>query len=108
MPGAEDDETADGETIWYANARGPQEKNQTTFQCGPCQLVRNHYSVPITFLNLKELTDEHAVFEVWETDQDRIAVTHLMDMPDLKWEKVDEEAGLYYMSLEQYENGYEQ
>jgi hypothetical protein len=35
---------------------------------------------------------------VW---QDRIAVTHLMDMPDLKWDKV--ENGKRYMSRKQYD-----
>ena len=108
MPGAEDDETADGETVWYANALGPQEKNTVTRQCGPARLINGHYSVPLQWLNFKELTDEHAIFEVWETEQDHIAVTHLMDMPDLEWAKVDEEKGLYYMTREQYELGNEQ
>ena len=102
MPGAEDDETADGETVWFANALGPQEKNDETFQCGPCQLKRNHYSVEVQWLNLKELTDEHAIFEVWPTEQNRVAVTHLMDMPGLAWESVGED-GLYYMSRDQYD-----
>ena len=74
----------------------------------PCKLVNGHYSVGVQWLNLKELTDEHAIFEVWETEQDRIAVTHLMDMPDLEWAKVDKEEGLYYMSREQYDAGNEQ
>ena len=52
-------------------------------------------------MDLKELTDEHTIFEVWETEQDRIAVTHLMDMPDLEWAKV--EGDNYYMTREQYE-----
>ena len=42
MPGDEDDETADGESIWYVNALGPQEKNKDTVQCGPCTLTKNH------------------------------------------------------------------
>ena len=33
MPGDSDDETADGESVWYANALGPQEKNMHTRQC---------------------------------------------------------------------------
>ena len=101
MPGDEDDETADGETIWFVNALGPQEKNTETFMCGPCKLVKSHYSVPVQWLNLKELTDEHAIFTVWPTEQDRVAVTHVMGMEDLEWEKV--EAGKYYMSRAQYD-----
>ena len=46
-PGDSDDETADGESIWYVNALGPQEKNATTFACGPCTLTKGHYSIPI-------------------------------------------------------------
>ena len=42
MPGDSDDEAADGESIWYANALGPQEKNKETVQCGPCTLTKNH------------------------------------------------------------------
>ena len=106
MLGDSDDETADGESIWYANALGPQEKNPDTVVCGPVTLVKKHYSVPIEWLNLVEVTDEHAIFEVWPTEQDRIAATHLMDMPDLKWEKV--ESGKYYMSRAQYDTGNEQ
>ena len=108
VPGDSDDETADGETIWYANALGPQEKNTETKPCGPCKLVRGHYSVPMEWLNLKELTDEYAIFEVWPSEQNRLAVTHLMEMPDLAWAKKEEDEGLFYMSRAQYEMGNEQ
>jgi len=101
MPGDSDDETAEGETVWFANAKGPQEKNTSTFQCGPVTLKMNHYSVPIEWLNLVELTDEYAIFEIWPTEQDRIQATHLLDMPDLKWEK--EEDGKFYMKRAQYD-----
>ena len=57
--------------------------------------------MPVQWLNLVELTDEHAIFKVWPTEQDRIAMTHLMDMPDLKWEK--KARGKYYMSRAQYD-----
>ena len=100
MPGDEDDETADGESIWFVNALGPQEKNKETVQCGPCKLVKNHFSVPVEWLNLVELTDEYAIFAIWPTEQDRIAVTHLMGIPDLVWDK--EEDGMYYMKRAQY------
>jgi hypothetical protein len=106
MPGDSDDEAADGEAIWYVNALGPQEKNKDTYQCGPCTLVKNHFSVPIEWLALDELTDEHAIFKVWPTDQDRIAATHLMDMPDLEWDKVEQ--GRHYMSRAQYDAGNDQ
>ena len=33
MPGDSDDEAADGESVWYANALGPQEKNTETRPC---------------------------------------------------------------------------
>ena len=108
MPGDEDDETADGESIWYVNALGPQEKNLDTVQCGPCKLIKGHFSVPVQWLNLEELTEEHAIFKVWPTEQDRLAATHLMDMPDLAWDKVDPEQGKYYMSRAQYNLGNEQ
>ena len=80
MPGDEDDETADGETIWFARATGPAEQNEHTFDCGPSRLIKNHYSVPVEWLNLDELTDEHAIFSVWPTEQDRIATSHLLPM----------------------------
>ena len=81
--------------------RGPAKQNTTTFDCGPCKLVKNHYSVPVQWLFLDELIDEYAIFKVWPTEQDRIAVTHLMDMPDLKWEKVVR--GKFCMSRAQYD-----
>ena len=62
--------------------------------------------MPVQWLRLVELTDEHAIFEVWPTEQDRIAATHFMDMPDLEWAKVEE--GKYYMSRGQYDLGNEQ
>ena len=72
-----------------------------TVQCGPCKLVKGHFSVPVQWLVLEELTDEHAIFKVWPTEQDRVAATHFMDMPDLKWDKV--EGGDYYMARAQYD-----
>ena len=87
LPGDEDDETADGEDVWFANALGPAEQNEYTFDCGPSRLIKNHYSVPVEWLNLDELTDEYAIFSVWPTEQNRLATTHLMAMPDLAWEK---------------------
>ena len=50
---------------------------------------------------LDELTDEYAIFSVWPTEQDRIAATHLMGVPDLKWAKV--EGGQHYMDRAQYD-----
>ena len=94
-------ETADGEDIWFVNTLGPQEKNTLTYDCGPCKLINGHYSVPIEWLNLVEITDEYAIFKVWPTEQDRIAATHLMEMPDLKWDKVVR--GRYYMARAQYD-----
>ena len=35
-------------------------------------------------------------------------MTHLLDMPDLKWDKVDEEEGLFYMARDMYDLGNEQ
>ena len=87
--------------MWLANARGPQEKNTETKPCGPLTLKKGAYSIPITWLNLFELTDEHAIFKVWPTEQDHIPATHLLDMPDLKWEKMED--GKFYMSREQYD-----
>jgi hypothetical protein len=94
-------EMADGESIWFVNALGPQEKNTSTYDCGPCRLINRQFSVPVQWVKLVELTDEYAVFKVEPTEQNRIAVTHLMDVPDLKWEKIED--GLYYMSRAQYD-----
>jgi len=62
--------------------------------------VKGHYSVPVEWLKLDELTESYAIFKVWHTEQDHIAVTHLMEMPDLAWDKVKQ--GMYYMTREQY------
>ena len=59
--------------------------------------------MPVQWLNLVELDDEHAIFKVWPTEQDRIAATHLMDMPGLKWAKIEQGEGKYYMTREQYD-----
>ena len=67
----------------------------------PLTRQKHAYSVPIAWLNLVELTDEYAIFEVWPTEQDRIPATHLLDMPDLKWEK--EVDGKFYMTRTQYD-----
>ena len=83
-----------------------QEKNKKTVTCGPCKLIMNHFSVPVQWLTLVELADDCAIFKVWPTDQDRIAATHLMGVPDLKWEK--KEGDLFYMSRAQYDNCNEQ
>ena len=104
--GDSDDETADGEKVWYANALGPQEKNTQTEMSGPVKLINGHYSVPIDWLKLEELTDEYAIFVVWPSEQKRIAVTHFLELPDLKWEKVED--GKYYMARAQYDMGNEQ
>ena len=42
MYGDEDDETADGESVWFVNALGRQEKNIETKPCGPCTLASAH------------------------------------------------------------------
>ena len=38
---------------------------------------------------------------VWPTEQDRIPATHLLDVPNLKWDKVED--GKYYMVRKQYD-----
>ena len=43
--------------MWYLNALGPAEKNETTFMCGPVKLIKNQYSVPVQWVKLVELTD---------------------------------------------------
>ena len=68
--------------------------------CGPIKLIKNHYSVPVQWLKLVELTDDYAIFKVWPTEQDRIPATHLMGVTDLKWEKVEGE--YYTMARTQY------
>ena len=40
------------------------------------------------------------------TEQNRIAATHFMDMPDLVWDKMEQ--GMFYMAHEQYDRGNEQ
>ena len=73
-------------------ARGPEEKNESTIACGPTTLVKNHYSVPVEWVNLHELNDEFAIFKAWPSEQNRVAATHLLAVPELKWAK--EEGGL--------------
>ena len=34
-----------------------QEKNMDSVMCGPCKLIKNHYSVPVQWLKLVELTE---------------------------------------------------
>ena len=97
----QDDETADGETTWFATARGPEEKNESTITCGPTTLVRNHYSVPVEWVNLHELNDEFAIFKAWPSEQNRVAATHLLAVPELKWAK--EEGGLFYLARSEYD-----
>ena len=63
--------------------------------------MKNHYSVPVEWLILDELTDEYAIFRVWPTEQDRLATSHLLQMPDLAWEQ--QEDGRFYMSRAQYD-----
>ena len=70
-------------------------------QCGPCTLTKNHFSVPVQWLDFVELTDEYAIFKVWPTEQNRIAATHLMGVPDLEWVKV--EGDKHFMSCAQYD-----
>uniref|UniRef100_A0A7S0NR32 Uncharacterized protein n=1 Tax=Calcidiscus leptoporus TaxID=127549 RepID=A0A7S0NR32_9EUKA len=107
MPGDEDDETADGECTWFVEALGPQEKNQKTYDCGPCStLIKNHYSVPVKWVNLFKLTVEFAIFKVWPTAQNRIAVAHLLPLSGLKWAK--QEGDLLYMTREMYDLAVEQ
>lgn len=84
----------------------PQEQNLITEDDGPCRLIKNHYSVRMEWVKLVELTDDYAIFESWPTEQKRIPVTHLMDMPDLVWAKVED--GRYYMTRAQYDMGNEQ
>ena len=97
----QDDETADGETTWFATARGPEEKNESTITCGPTTLVKNHYSVPVEWVNLHELNDEFAIFKAWPSEQNRVAATHLLAVPELKWAK--EEGGLFYLARSEYD-----
>ena len=82
-------------------ARGPEEKNESTIACGPTTLVKNHYSVPVEWVNLHELNDEFAIFKAWPSEQDRVAATHLLPVPELKWEK--EEGGLFYLARSEYD-----
>ena len=60
--------------------------SRSTLRCGPCTLVKHHFSVPIEWLKLHELTDEYAIFKVWPTEQDRIAATHLIADGDARLE----------------------
>ena len=66
----------------------------------PRSLPDNCSSRQVEWLSLEELTDEYAIFKKWPTELDRLAVTHLMDMPDLEWEKV--EGDRFYMTRAQY------
>ena len=77
------------------------EKNESTITCGPTTLVKNHYSVPVEWVNLHELNDEFAIFKAWPSEQNRVAATHLLPVPELKWAK--EEGGLFYLARSEYD-----
>ena len=68
----------------------------------PCTLTKNHFSVPVQWLNFVRAhrRREYAIFKVWPTEQNRIAATHLMGVPDLEWVKV--EGDEHFMSCAQY------
>ena len=81
--------------------RGPEEKIESTIACGPTTLVKNHYSVPVEWVNLHELNDDFAIFKAWPSEQNRVAATHLLAVPELKWAK--EEGGLFYLARSEYD-----
>ena len=64
-------------------------------------LTKNHYSVPVEWVNLHELNDEFAIFKAWPSEQNRVAATHLLPVPELKWAK--EEGGLFYLARSEYD-----
>ena len=51
--------------------------------------------------NLHELNDEFAIFKAWPSEQNRVAATHLLAVPELKWAK--EEGGLFYLARSEYD-----
>mmetsp|Transcript_44849 Transcript_44849/g.145727 ORF Transcript_44849/g.145727 Transcript_44849/m.145727 type:complete len:248 (-) Transcript_44849:199-942(-) len=51
--------------------------------------------------NLHELNDEFAIFKAWPSEQNRVAATHLLPVPELKWAK--EEGGLFYLARSEYD-----
>ena len=41
------------------------------------------------------------VFKAWPSEQNRVAATHLLPVPELKWAK--EEGGLFYLARSEYD-----
>jgi len=66
----------------------------------PLTLVKNHYSVPVEWVNLHELNDEFAIFKAWPSEQNRVAATHLLPVPELKWAK-EEGGSLFHLACGQ-------
>ena len=103
----QDDKTADGEIRGSPHGARPGgeeptlEKYEERAARWPLTLVKNHYSVPVEWVNLHELNDEFAIFKAWPSEQNRVAATHLLAMPELKWAK--EEGGLFYLARSEYD-----
>ena len=55
----------------------------------------------VEWVNLHELNDEFAIFKAWPSEQNRVAATHLLAVPELKWAK--EEGGLFYLARSEYD-----
>ena len=64
-------------------------------------LVWSDKSVPVQWVNFHELNDDFAIFKAWPSEQNRVAATHLLPLPELKWAK--EEDGLFYLARSEYD-----
>ena len=49
---------------------------------------------------MHELNDEFAIFKTWPSERNRVAATHLLPVPELKWEK-EEGGSLFHLACGQ-------
>ena len=102
----QDDKTADGEIRGSPHGARPGgeeptlEKYEERAAHWPLTLVKNNGASRVG-QNLHELNDEFAIFKAWPSEQNRVAATHLLAVPELKWAK--EEGGLFYLARSEYD-----
>ena len=82
-------------------ARGPEEKNNSTITCGPTTLVKNHYSVPVDWVNLHELIDDLPSSRLGRASKAASPRRTCSPCQSSKWAK--EEDGLFYLARSEYD-----
>ena len=81
-------------------ARGPEEMNKSTIACGPTTLVKNHYSVPVDWVNLHELNDDLPSSRLGRASKTASPRRACLPVPELKWAK-EEGGSLFHLACGQ-------